>query len=313
MTWRAGNLPALIDAAAPAVAAWVPRPAIAAAVAAALAISPAHAALDERRDELVGLAQVLKARHDDPRPLWELAGFLGAMRFLRPAPEVISLTISADTNAQYNIFTAAGSPTKPVTVVVTIASGVKVRNQLAATMVTGSGWVTGSTIRILNLGYILGDGGQGGDGGNATGTATGSNGGPGYDAIQLSWPITIDNTNGYIFGGGGGGGGGGAYSSGLPAAGGGGGGGGQAAVASSGGAVGGPSPGTAGGLGAFAGRGLGGGAGTDSFYGVSGGDGGHGGTWGSTGNSGNASGTHGGGTGGAPGQAVALGGHGISW
>jgi hypothetical protein len=63
------------------------------------------------------------------------------------------------------------------------------------------GATSGDTITLVNNGYIMG---CGGDGGNGT-TIGGTNGGP---AISIEFPITINNTNGSAYIGGGGGGGG---------------------------------------------------------------------------------------------------------
>jgi hypothetical protein len=108
-------------------------------------------------------------------------------------PEQISLTIAAD-STNYNIFSAAGSPNTAKALTVTVNSGVSVysTNTALPGLTTGSGWALGSTIRIVNNGTIAGAGGS-----------TAAKGG---DALSLSWPVALDNTNGYLYGGGGGGG-----------------------------------------------------------------------------------------------------------
>jgi hypothetical protein len=87
-------------------------------------------------------------------------------------------------------------------VVFTIASGVYVwsNNNTVAALNTGGTYPGGLT--IINNGFIIG---RGGNGGTSTGAALVSPtvGGP---AINLTVPVSIDNTNGYIGGGGGGGG-----------------------------------------------------------------------------------------------------------
>jgi len=61
-------------------------------------------------------------------------------------------------------------------------------------VIDGSGLLTaGDTVKIINNGYIAGTGAK-------------RNSDSGHTAIETTWPITIDNTNGYIAGGGGGGG-----------------------------------------------------------------------------------------------------------
>ena len=57
----------------------------------------------------------------------------------------------------------------------------------------------GSTLTIVNKGYIRGKGGNGG-------SATGGAGGAGSTAIYLDMSCIVDNAEGFIFGGGGGGG-----------------------------------------------------------------------------------------------------------
>jgi hypothetical protein len=108
-----------------------------------------------------------------------------------------------------------------------------------AALVTGS-WPDGVSLSLTIHGRILGKGGQGGGGGNGTvvdppfGSVfiePGDDGAPGGTALQVTVPITLDNSNGQIWGGGGGGGGGAAamvidITNGAASSGGGGGGGG---------------------------------------------------------------------------------------
>lgn len=134
----------------------------------------------------------------------------------------IQITLSADTN-NYNMFTAAGSPTKARVVRVTINSGVTIGSTSTGTYSfdTGTGWPAGSRLFLINNGEIQGKGGLGGAGGAALsngdapksfclGTSTvsaaaaGSVGGP---ALRAQFAIRVEN-NGAIRGGGGGGAGG---------------------------------------------------------------------------------------------------------
>lgn len=132
------------------------------------------------------------------------AGYTGL-----PSGNWIYLTISADTQ-NYNIFTAAGSPASAVNVQVTINEGVVVGSASTASGAIDTGaFPSGSYIRIVNRGSIIGRGGNGGNGGGTTSSPTGgSNGGDGGPALVLHFPVTIANF-GAIWGGGGGGGGGG--------------------------------------------------------------------------------------------------------
>lgn len=227
----------------------------------------------------------------------------------------IALTISANAT-NYNVFTQAGNPADVVEVVVTINSGVTVTSNVAAALTFPSNFASGSTARLINNGAIKGIGGSGGQGGtgnadNDASAASGDNGTAGGDAISTYVSISIDNTNGEIFGGGGGGGGGAATYTANPIgtfADGGGGGGGQQGLSLD-------NAGAAGGAGASAGV-----AGTNASAGVGGagenggavigGTGGTGAAWGDTGSDGGAASSAGGvgtpGTGGAGGYAVRL-------
>lgn len=133
-----------------------------------------------------------------------------------PVVSVTNLVISSDT-ANYNIATALGNPITPKGVILTINSGVKVYSTSTSQPALDTGTLpSGSTVKIVNNGYIVGRGGDGGRGGgvwsggccwnqwvdSARGGTTGGN------ALELRLPVTIDNTNGNIWGGGGGGGGG---------------------------------------------------------------------------------------------------------
>jgi hypothetical protein len=152
----------------------------------------------------------------------------------------IALTISADDSDTYNVYTAAGSPSDPVEVTLTINAGIKVGGG-TSTSTNGSiqiptGFHALSIIKIVNNGYIVGKGGSGGKGGDAL-AGNGVNGGSGGHAITTARRTIIDNQNGHIYGGGSGGCGGGAGNLVFPG-GGGGGGGGAGYPDSSGGAAG---------------------------------------------------------------------------
>ena len=147
--------------------------------------------------------------------------------------------ITVPSGANLDLCALAGNPTTPGTYVFTIPAGAIISSNSTgvAALTTGTCWPAGSTITLVNNGSIYGMGGNGGRGGGIGGSCAGAAGGWGGPAIGLSFPLTIDNTNGYILGGGGGGGGGGAISirgscAYVPA---GGGGGGQGSANSSGG------------------------------------------------------------------------------
>jgi hypothetical protein len=114
----------------------------------------------------------------------------------------INLVITANT-ANYDVFAAAGSPSSIVNVTLTINGGVIVYSSAStSSAIRIVGFAAGSTVTIINNGNIYGAGGNGS-------LSIGAAGATGGDAIYANMPITIDNTNGYIFGGGGGGMGGG--------------------------------------------------------------------------------------------------------
>ena len=134
-------------------------------------------------------------------------------------------TISADvTNwVLYSQALAAGwDGVVPLDAVVTVSSGIVLSANSTSLygFDTGSGFPSGTSLKLIMPGYVCGMGGVGGNGAIGSPTA-GGGGGP---ALRAQHAITIDATGGVIAGGGGGGGGGyGAGLSGTPSGGGGGG------------------------------------------------------------------------------------------
>ncbi len=126
----------------------------------------------------------------------------------------ISLNISANTT-DYNVRTAAlaagWNGTDLTNIVLTINAGIFVRasSTSAYAIDTGGSWPVGATITIINNGFIQGKGGVGGAGGDAQSPILPTNGTAAGHAMNLQFPVSIDNTSGFILGGGGGGGGGG--------------------------------------------------------------------------------------------------------
>ena len=154
-------------------------------------------------------------------------------------PAELNLVVASDT-ANYNIATALENPTTAKNVILTINSGVTVYSTSTGSPSLDTGTLpSGSTITIVNNGSIIGAGGSGGTGNSGTG-------GTGGNAISLSTSVSLNNTNGNIFGGGAGGGGGGigqwinlggcADGQGIDSYGGGGGGGGFGSASGAGGA-----------------------------------------------------------------------------
>jgi hypothetical protein len=224
------------------------------------------------------------------------------------------ITVPCTTNV--NLYVLAGSPGSAGAYVFTVPAACIVgSNPTSLPALTTGTWPAGSTITLINNGYVEGMGGSGGNGGSSQ--VTGGSGYSGGPAISLSYQMTIDNTSGYIFGGGGGGGGGGGAGARTAQPGGGGGGGGQGYGTSAGGGGGGSAPaGAAGGAGSSAAPGSGSGGGSVSgFYG---GTGGTGGGWATAGGSGSCGGGPSGngrcgGGGGAGGAAITLNGFSITW
>lgn len=109
----------------------------------------------------------------------------------------VPVYINTSNRTGANIFELMGSPTQPNTYIF--------ENQATISAGTGSYalrtgvFPAGSTLKIVNKGYIRGRGGNGGPYNAA--------GGPGGSALYIDMGCTIDNGSGYIFGGGGGGGG----------------------------------------------------------------------------------------------------------
>ena len=187
-----------------------------------------------------------------------------------------------------------------------VLSGVTVGSTSTSSpgITTGS-WPAGVALTLQNDGRIQGKGGAGGAAGGANrGTNAGAAGGAGGPALEATYAITVDNTNGEIWAGDGGGGGGGATYPNPPVVGGGGGGGGAGTEGGAGGAggTGAQGNGASGAPGSADVGGAGGAGGSYSGVPHGGGGGGGGGSTGGAGGSGYAAGASGtssaGGTGG---------------
>lgn len=193
-----------------------------------------------------------------------------------------------------------GSPTQSVRFIVEENVTVGSTSTSTVALTTGT-WAAGVALTLENRGRIQG---RGGDGANepSIGTDTGLPGNNGGDALEALVALTVDNTDGEIWGGGGGGGSGGRFNSGV--------------LALSFTGAGGGGAGTDEGVGGFQSLGdFGASNGTDEAGGTGGaghygaatgsGDGGTGGAPGTDGNAGNTSGTgHAGGAGGTKGDYI---------
>lgn len=119
----------------------------------------------------------------------------------------ITITIASNTT-NYTLNTAAvsGYTAGKTDVTFVVNSGIYLYSTSTATpALTVSAFTAGDTVTIVNSGYIIGMGGDGGHGGGC-GTIAGTAGYSGGPAIQLGFNVNITN-NSYIAGGGGGGGG----------------------------------------------------------------------------------------------------------
>lgn len=247
-------------------------------------------------------------------------------------PGTSTLVLAAN-ETDVNVFARAGSPGGVVTVNLTIAAGVVIRSSSPVTPALDfTGFASGSTINVTNLGYVLGAGGDGGNGGevgwggvtvtNCNAGKPGKTAGPAMTAPGTGRNFNITNAAGFIWGGGGGGGGGGGLAaspgSGQQSSGnGGGGGGGAGSGRGAQGGTGSVFPGVNGVVGTDGGGGQNGdfGAGGAGNHGQSAGSsnagaGGAGGTWGSAGAAGTTVSGSGqqvvAGTGGGAGKAINL-------
>jgi len=236
----------------------------------------------------------------------------------------IALTISSTTQS-YNIYSNRGGTYSAGNSDVTLTVQAIVGSTGASGLDTGSQWTSGDTIKIINNSQIVGKGNAGGAGGARSGA--GSAGTAGQPAINLGYPVTIQNNGGFIRGGGGGGGGGAGGSYTQPGQGGkgqtpttvqfggGGGGGGAGQQGGAGGAAGQTNSATgataaAGAAGSISGAGAGGDGSAQGQGSDGGGSGGHFGNAGAAGqNSNQAS----GGGGGAAGKGINLNGNQVTW
>jgi len=129
------------------------------------------------------------------------------------AGQPVNVLIYPTSTNNVNLFTAAGSPSAAVTLVVIIPAGTVISSATPGTgsanaaLYTGTGWNAGSKIIIMGAGTIVGLSGAGGTAGAANGV--GGPGGTGGDALYMDFPVTLQYFSGIIAGGAGGGGGGG--------------------------------------------------------------------------------------------------------
>ena len=127
-----------------------------------------------------------------------MAGVLQAA-FMNQRGFGLTLTLST-TTTNYNLFTAAGSPSSAINVTLNIDAGVTVGGTGSSTALTVGQFPTGSVITINNSGNIDGFGGAAGTSG------AGGNGGDAIYADYANQTVVINNNSGANIRGGGGGG-----------------------------------------------------------------------------------------------------------
>lgn len=134
------------------------------------------------------------------------------------AGTTLPLTISSNCQ-DWNLSAIIGTLTSPATINILVQPGVIIEasNHLTPAMDL-SGLISGCTVNLVNKGYILGHGGDGGDGAEGMFPGSGASarragaGLPGGRAILgpgSGCTLNVTNALGFIWGGGGGGGGGG--------------------------------------------------------------------------------------------------------
>jgi hypothetical protein len=145
-------------------------------------------------------AQIMEARADREGVSYEYV----AQQYASEAPSLgKTIDIAADVqdiNLRSLYDAKYGTPPGAETVTITVRPGVVVGSSSTATyaMQTGT-WPPETTVLLVNAGYIVG---RGGNGGSITFLGGGSPGGPAFYATS---PIIVDTTTGIIGGGGGGG------------------------------------------------------------------------------------------------------------
>lgn len=135
------------------------------------------------------------------------------------AGTTLPLTISSN-SIDWNLKAIVGTLGAPATLNILVAQGVILESSSTGTPAMDlTGLISGCTVNLINLGYILGKGGRGGKGagmaypGSGSTQISGTAGQPGGVAIKgpgSGCTFNITNGGGFIWGGGGGGGGGGA-------------------------------------------------------------------------------------------------------
>lgn len=135
------------------------------------------------------------------------------------AGTTLPITIASN-SIDWNLAAVVGTLGAPATINILVKAGVVIESSSAGTPAMDlSGIISGCTVNLTNLGYILGRGGRGGKGagcvypGSGATSLRGTDGSNAGNAIKgpgSGCTFNITNAAGHIWGGGGGGGGGGA-------------------------------------------------------------------------------------------------------
>jgi hypothetical protein len=134
------------------------------------------------------------------------------VRFTTLNAYVLNTVVSSDSydwNMRAAAISAGWDQVMPLRMTATVNSGVVIGSNSTSTAAlnTGSSFPAGSTLTLINNGYIVGRGGEGGrGGGDGGGGGAGTGGYAGGPALNAQYPLSVTN-NGTIGGGGGGGGG----------------------------------------------------------------------------------------------------------
>jgi len=138
--------------------------------------------------------------------MWDVKG----LSYVTASPATADLFITTD-KIDY-LLTDELTTTEAREYVVVINSGVTISSSTTGFLAFTQGvFFAGATLKLFNLGQVVGAGGKGGDGGNGTASGVscvdnpGNDGLTGGDAMSFSTDVVIDNGFGLIFGGGGGG------------------------------------------------------------------------------------------------------------
>ena len=146
----------------------------------------------------LGLAGTAQISLNDPAVrslLGKTSGTISMQDAYGKSSEIRFINTVARTSV--SIFTLMGSPTTADRYV--FENNAEINANTASYALRTGVFPAGSTLTIVNKGYIRGLGGAGSTNNTVPGTAGG-------DAIYLDMPCRVDNSNGYILAGGGGGG-----------------------------------------------------------------------------------------------------------